>query len=165
MPITIGLFGTCGGSKWRDAFIKEYEAQGISYFNPQVPEWKPEFAVLEAEHLANDEIILFPVTKETYATGSLAETGFSIAQAINLNRSRDVVILIDQLPDSTLKEENPTAYKESARGRALVIQHLKKLKMKNVYVVSTFEQMLRVSLFLHNAATIRDQVKEFSLGE
>ena len=73
--MTIGLFGTCGNSKWRDSFIKDYEKEGIDYYNPQVDNWKPEDAKVEAEHLANDKIILFPVTRETSGLGSLVTVG------------------------------------------------------------------------------------------
>ena len=62
----IGLFGTCGGSKWRDEFMAAYEERGINFFNPQVADWTPECAEIEADHLVNDDVILFPVTNETF---------------------------------------------------------------------------------------------------
>lgn len=31
MKNTIGLFGTCGNSTWRTAFINEYKAKGIPF--------------------------------------------------------------------------------------------------------------------------------------
>ncbi len=158
--ITIGLFGTCGNSCWRDPFMQRYEEEGIPYFNPQVIEWKEEDAVKEAEHLANDQIILFPITDETYATGSLSEVGFSILQAIRMDDRRDFVVMIQQ----SLKEElaDQTARKESLRARALVLQHLKKLRLKNLYVVSNFEDMLEVSLQLHKAASICEPLTKFN---
>ena len=71
-----GLFGTCGTTTWRQEFIDAYKDFAIDYFNPQVADWNPELAVLEAQHLVHDDIIVFPVTAQTYGTGSLAETGF-----------------------------------------------------------------------------------------
>jgi len=84
--ITIGLFGTCGNSQWRVPFMKKYNERCIEFFNPVVPDWKPENAEIEAEHLILDEVVLFPVTNETLATGSLAEVcfTFSIFHIINL---------------------------------------------------------------------------------
>ena len=82
---TIGLFGTCGKSTWRKPFIERFNALKIPYFNPQVENWTPECTDIEAEHLANDGVILFPITDETTATGSLAETGFSIVTHPQLN--------------------------------------------------------------------------------
>ena len=92
--LVIGMFGTCGKSRWREPFFERYQKESIEFFNPQVADWKPEDAVKEAEHLANDEVILFPVTSETYATGSLSEVGFSILQAIRLDDRRDFVVMI-----------------------------------------------------------------------
>jgi len=146
---TIGLFGTCGGSKWRDAFIAEYENKGIQYFNPQVDDWKPELAQIEASHLANDEIILFPVTDETYGTGSLAESGFSILQALK-NLNREFIIFIAPGLQEHLVKENPVCAKESLRARKLVNAHLAEIKLDNVHVCSNLDEMLAKSLELVN---------------
>lgn len=159
----IGLFGTCGGSKWRDRFIEVYKSKKINYFNPNVPDWKPELAVVEAKHLASDQIVLFPITNETYATGSLAETGFSILNAIKLDDRRDFVIMVSQDLKPELMESNPLAAKESLRARALVKEHLKKLGFSNLFVVETLDEMLEVSLTLWNSHQIRKKVKKYSI--
>ena len=158
--VTIGLFGTCGGSVWRDTFMKRYEQEGIAFFNPVVEDWDPSMAEVEAENLANDEIILFPVTKESYGSGSLAEVGFSILQAIRLDDRRDFVILIDMDLDESL--DDPIARKDSIRARALVKQHLKKQRLKNVYLVESLEEMLEVSVQLHEAASIHSGLRRFN---
>lgn len=160
---TIGLFGTCGKSAWRKNFITKYEELNISFFNPQVEKWDASMAAIEAEHLAEDEIILFPVTAETYGTGSLAETGFSILQAINLEKNREFILLIDLFPEESLKE-NMELYKESCRARALVIQHLKKLKLKNVYVVDNMDDMLNISIELFKVCELKKSLNKFNLG-
>jgi hypothetical protein len=149
--VCIGLFGTCNGSRWREEhFYPTYTdrglVEGINFYNPQVEDWKPEDAVIEAEHLANDQVILFPVTCESYGIGSLAEVGFSILNAIRLDDRRDFIIMIQLDLLSCLKEENPSAAKESQRARALVSQHLKKIRLGNLYVVDTFDEMLELSL-------------------
>lgn len=158
--LTVGLFGTCGKSRWREAFIKKYQEESIPFFNPQVEAWTAENALLEAEHLANDEIIVFPITSETYGTGSLSEVGFSILQAIKLDERRDFVIMIEQKLDDNLSDL--VARKESLRARALVSQHLKKLHLKNIYVVSSLEEMLSVSIQLYRAAQIRSPLSRFN---
>jgi hypothetical protein len=157
----IGLFGTCGKSKWRDRFIAKYEELGYDYFNPQVENWDPSMADEEARHLADDEVILFPVTGETYATGSLSEVGFSILQAISLDDRRDFIIMIEMELEEHLKE-NPTMYQETLRSRALVKQHLKKQRLGNLYVVESLEQMLEVSLVLYENALKRAPLKKFN---
>ena len=158
---TIGLFGTCGNSTWRQQFIELYNQYEIKYFNPQKDNWNPEDAIDEAKHLANDEIILFPITSETYATGSLAEVGFSILQAIKLDDRREFVVLIDSNLDEKLKED-VIAAKESIRARALVKEHLKKLRLSNLYLVETLDEMLEVSLNLYKASEIRVSFKHLN---
>ena len=159
--ICVGLFGTCGNSKWRDSFINKYKEKEYDFFNPNKEDWKPEDAEIEAEHLVNDEIILFPITGETYATGSLAEVGFSILNAIKLNERRDFIIMIDNNLDEGLKNDS-LIYKESIRARAIVKQHLKKMQLANLYIVENLDQMLEVSLCLYEANLSRLRVSKFS---
>lgn len=175
--LCIGLFGTCGGSQWRERlFIPAYEKAGIEYYNPQVEDWDPSLAEVEAEHLANDAIILFPVTSETYAFGSLAETGFSMLNAIDLDDRREFVIYIAQEIDAVdpkgsrlddrLNDDgsrNPSSKaKDSLRTRALVKQHLRKLRLPNVYVVDSLEEMLEVSMKLWESVRIRYPLRELN---
>jgi len=161
VSITIGLFGTCGGSKWRDRFMQVYAEKGIDFYNPNMSGRTPEMKLAEGRHLAEDQIILFPVTDETYATGSLSEVGFSILQAIKINNRRDFVIMIAQDLQPKLKEE-PLMAKESLRARALVSVHLRKLEMSNLYLVDTLDEMLEASLILHKAATLRETLAKYN---
>jgi hypothetical protein len=130
--------------------MRHYDELGISYYNPQVENWTPQDAVIEAEHLINDQIILFPVTGETYGTGSLAETGFSILSAIRANDQRYVIIYIDPVVDAELAGANAALAKESIRSRALVLAHLKKLNLPNVFQVKSLESMRYMSVMLHD---------------
>lgn len=155
----IGLFGTCGGSRWREPFMARYAELGIQFFNPQVDDWKPEDAEIEAEHLAEDAIILFPITGETYGTGSLAETGFSALQAIKLNCHRDFVVMIERELNPSLDDE--VARKESLRSRALVRKHLEKLDIASLYVVDSLDDMLELSVELHAIAIARQRAERF----
>lgn len=159
MP-TIGLFGTCGGSKWRDPFKLEYAEKGISYFDPNKIDWKEEDAKEEARHLAEDDIILFPITNETYGTGSLSEVGFSILNAIRLDKQRHFVVMIEH---ELLPELNDViARKESLRSRALVIEHLKRQRLKNLYLVETLEKMLEISLVLFDIAEKQEGLSKYN---
>ncbi len=160
---TVGMFGTCGGSKWREKFIQTCEEKGISYFNPQVDNWTPELADLEAEHLVEDGIILFPVTGETYGTGSLAETGFSIFQAIRSNSERYIVLFVADDLDPALKVNDEIAYKESIRARKLVKAHLRKNKAPGVFVVDSLEAMHEAMLSLHQSMQLIEKVRAISL--
>ncbi len=156
MKLTIGMFGTCGGSQWREPMIAKFKEQGIDYFNPQVANWTAECAIAEAAHLAEDAVIMFPVTGETTGVGSLAEVGFSILNAIRLDNQRDFVIMIEPDLTEALKESIPPAQaKESIRARALVSKHLELLRLSNLYIVHSFEEMYEVGVSLYKAAQIR----------
>lgn len=160
MDNTIGLFGTCGVSRWRDSFIAEYDKLGIPYFNPNVAFWKPELAIVEAEHLANDNIILFPITSEEYSLGSLSEVGFSVLNALKLDSQRDFIVLIDQHLDDSLVDAGKREM--SINARALVLQHLLKQRLANVYIVDDLTTMLTVSLTLYKANLLRKEVRKYS---
>lgn len=194
LNVTIGLFGTCDGVPWRVPFIEEYQKRGIEFYNPEVPPgmWDPKMADVEAEHLATDDIILFPVLSGSWGWGSLGETGFSVRQALDLNLNRSVVVLVDRevsqavkdreleflqggawekvekhlvLADMAplagifpyLKEANvevlkfviENMVKANNRARRLVTSHLAQVKSDKVYVVDSLDEMLEISLLLH----------------
>ena len=163
--ITIGLFGTCGNSQWRTPFIEHYERRGIAYFNPVVPNWDESCAAVEAEHLVEDEIILFPVTDETTGFGSLGEVGFSINQAITSNDERFVVVYIAPGVNDDVREADAKAAKESCKARALVLAHLRKQyhKYPNVFVVESLDDMLNASSFLYDAMNSIRAAKQFTV--
>jgi hypothetical protein len=159
----IGLFGTCGGSRWREQFMDAYREVGIEFFNPQVDDWKPEDAIIEAEHLAEDMIILFPITGETTGLGSLSELGFSILNCLKPDDRRDIVVYIsDTLEPSVIDSITPQHKKDSIRARALAKEHLKKLKINNLYIVDSFEEMFEVSVILWNSAMMRVSLQRFN---
>lgn len=168
MSLCIGLFGTCGSTTWRqDLFIPEYEKRNICYYNPQVEDWRPEDAEIEAEHLANDQIILFPITNETYGLGSLSEVGFSILNAIKLDDRRDFVVLIDPVVNTSIDFDwDEKLVKESIKMRALVKQHLIKLNYSNVYYVQALDEMLELSIVLYsNRLRIQPYSEKFGLNK
>jgi hypothetical protein len=131
--------------------MARYTQLGIRYFNPQVENWNPEFAAVEARHLVEDELILFPVTNETLGAGSLAETAFSILETLRSDANRFLVFYIapDLSPELTAQDAQGAA--ASVRVRALVRAHLLAKRHPTVLVVQSLEQMLEVSLLLHHA--------------
>jgi hypothetical protein len=149
---TIGLFGTCGSSKWRDNFVSLYTEFGVNYFNPLVEDWDPSLAEIEAYHLMNDEIILFPVTDETYGVGSLSEIGFSILTSLKRDVNKHVVIYIaPKVDESKLASVDKQALKDSNNARVLVAAHLRANPMANVHIVDSLAEMLNVSTMLYAA--------------
>ena len=152
--ICIGLFGTCDNSTWRDAFKAKYAELGIECFDPNKDDWADhaeKYAREEAEHLAEDEIILFPVLGWSLGLGSLSEMGFGPLRALRNNKNRSFVVLIDKELDERLKDVDPERRRDSERGRKLVRAHFAKLDLPNMYLVDTLDQMMEVSLDLHVA--------------
>ncbi len=146
----VGLFGTCGNSRWRDVFIQRYAQEGITYFNPQVEAGTGHAGLVDAEnqHFVEDAIILFPVTDETTGQGSLAEIGFSIANALRSNANRFFVFLIeDECHDPNACEK---AKADSGRSRRLVKSKLSQdaATLDNIFLVESLDDMLVVSLKL-----------------
>jgi hypothetical protein len=156
---TVGLFGTCGGSSWRDSFMNLFDDLGIPYFNPQVDNWTPELAEVEAWHLANDRLILFPVTGETFGFGSLAETGFSVQSALAYNANRFVVLYIEPEVCTELKTKEPEQADASRRARKLALAHLAQVKNPNVFVATSLENMRQKAVRLYAALEILDQAR------
>jgi hypothetical protein len=147
--LCIGLFGTCDKNRWRDPFMAAYDQKGIEYFNPMVDDWHPGMVPLEAKHLAEDDIVLFSILGWSYAEGSLSEIGFGMLKAMRQNRWRSFVFLIE----TTLHERltDPDRCKASLRARKLLLGHLKELGSENIYLVSSLEGMLEVSMDLYDA--------------
>ncbi len=152
--ICIGMFGTCDNSDWRQFFKDIYNQAGIEYFDPNKEDWSAHadrYAREEAEHLANDEIILFPVLGWSLGQGSLSEMGFGPLRALRNNKNRSFIVLVDQELHERLDDEDAARRKDSLRSRKLVLAHLKQLDLSNIYIVDNLDQMLAVSLEVHAA--------------
>lgn len=120
----VGLFGTCGNSTWREGVIKSLDQAGVGYFNPQVKEWTPECAKVESENLVKDKVILFVITAETEAYGSLAETGWAAVSA--LLTGRKVGYMLEM-----------TGNKDPDRARKLVQSHITQITSQMPSVAGT----------------------------
>lgn len=155
--ICIGLFGTCDNVKWRDKFIECYNLYNIDYFNPMVDNWNIDLIPNEAEHLKEDEIILLPVLKESYGFGSLNEIAFGPLKTFSQNKNRSFVILIEKILSKELQDSDEVKANLSKNSRSLVSGHLKELGLKNVYLASSLEEMLEISLKLYS---IHSQLQE-----
>jgi len=148
--ITVGLFGTCGNSKWRDKFMVEYKAKGIDYFNPDAgDDWHPGMIADENKHLQEDNIILFPVTDETLGLGSLGEIGFSVLNAyrnINKGSGQYLIAMIDD--ECNDKQATDKERDHSVKTRKLTKSKLVDIEHPNVFVVKDIESMRKASISL-----------------
>ncbi|KWU23388.1 hypothetical protein [Burkholderia cenocepacia] len=149
--MNIGLFGTCGGSAWREPFMAAYRELGIPFFNPQ-GDPNGSSTALEAWHLENDKVLLFPVTDESYGEESLLKSGFTVLNTVQEENSlRFVVVYIAPDVNDVLRVQDPPAAEESRRSRQRVKAHLESVRHPNVFVVANLGEMLDVSLKLFAA--------------
>lgn len=149
----VGLFGTCGDSTFRkDLFIPTYEERGIDYYNPQVDDWKPEYALEETDHLTHDVIQCWPVLSSTYGSSSLTEQGYSIAASMRAATplQKSIIAMIEMGLSDTLTDE--VARKESLRARIHGSTHMGESESPSLYIVSSLEEMLEASIGLYGAA-------------
>lgn len=106
---TVGLFGTCGGSRWRDSFKAKLAAMRLDCFDPQVmPEthgraWCEADIESELRHLDNDDILLFKVTGETASHVTLLE----VLRTIRQPRQFVIVVIEDLAVDYRDFEGDP----------------------------------------------------------
>ena len=116
---TVGLFGTCGDSRWReDVAIPLLEKANVSYFNPVVKDWNEEAMKNEAHHAANDQVIMLVITGETTAIASMAESGWVALQCVLTGRS--LIVVLEDMPT-----EDPALRINKVRN--LLRQHISKL--------------------------------------
>lgn len=121
----IGLFGTCGDSKWREEIaIPAIEAAGKKYFNPVVADWNEDAMRNEAAHAASDKVILLVLTGETTGIASMAESGWLALQA-NL-RGQDLILVIEDMPNDPLKAADGSDLRIN-KTRKLLRQHISAL--------------------------------------
>jgi hypothetical protein len=162
MKQCIGLFGTCGSSKWRDGIIKDFKKEGINYFNPLVKNWTSENAGIETIHLAEDSILLFSITSETYGVASLAEVGYAILRAVLAHDRRDIIVMIDMKLSKELMANKDRA-KESLRLRTLVLTHLKMQELSNIYLVDNLDDMALIAKNIYKSNILRNKTASFSI--
>ncbi|HZW71659.1 MAG TPA: nucleoside 2-deoxyribosyltransferase domain-containing protein [Hanamia sp.] len=64
------LGGTCNGSNWRDALIKDLK---IDYFHPCADDWTPEMMKEEIKQRAECDFCLYVITPKMTGVYSIAE--------------------------------------------------------------------------------------------
>lgn len=153
--ITIGLFGACGTTTWRNDILAEFKklGDGFNYYNPQLPpgvRWTPSASVEEAKHLASDDVVIFSVTNETYGLRSLAEVGIIISQVIMAQKPRFAIIYVAPEVTTQLMVDDPRMAIESNKTRALLLSHLRQLKHDRVIVITSITDLIHAILDANN---------------
>ena len=146
--ITIGLFGTCGHSKWRFPFIERFQKLGINFFYPIGLEASG--STNYAEHLTGDQIVLFSITEEDYGFKLLHELE-SVVEffAETKDLSRHIVIAINPYLDEELIGKDLQLSLVSEERISFVTSHIRDLQIPNVHMVDSMNEMLEVSIQLY----------------
>ena len=77
--------------------VHAHRQHGVSYFNPQVPNWDPRLIPIEQEAKDRCSVLLFVVSGDTLSVASLVEVAYYIG------RGRKLVLCLNDIPQS----ENP----------------------------------------------------------
>jgi hypothetical protein len=141
--ICVGLFGTCDNIPWRYDFIETLIELDIEFFNPDAGDnWHPGMVDDENHHLMEDDIILFPILKDSLSLGSLGEIGFSVLNVMRniANGSNQYLIIMidDECTDDRKTDDERTA---SVKARKLVKSKVVKVNHPNVFVVGSLVEM------------------------
>lgn len=111
------LGGSCGSTSWRrDIAIPILRQYGVSYFNPQLPNWDTRLIPIENQAKEQSRILLFVVSGDTLSVASMVEIAYY------LGRGRKMVLCINDIPQSEDPEVDgmklsQRALKDYNRGR------------------------------------------------
>merc|ERR1712032_1767928 len=90
--VDVFLGGSCNPTTWRaDVAVPMLIHKGVTFFNPQVDDWKPELVEIEAAAKARAKILLFVIDAQTRAISSMVEAAELVASG------RNVVIVIQYM--------------------------------------------------------------------
>ena len=124
--VTIGLFGTCGGSRWRERFIERYNKECISFFNPQVAEAasSPATGTITATVASNITITILGTCNNDNTCDSDATAGFG---TITAGTAADSNVQVQSLSNDLItlaigrKRSNPTTTLASSSDTSINI--------------------------------------------
>lgn len=163
---TIGLFGTCGSSTWRQEFVEHCKLNKISFYNPQLGEgeWNPDFAneyvQQEHFHLANDDIVVFAITNETTAPVSLSEFAFSIMDVVRSLKNRHIIMYIAE--DCVDPKASIDAINASIKARKTVLPKMEKLSTETdcVYLCSNLKDLFSLTFEIESMLRIQTSINK-----
>ena len=136
------LGGSCNPTTWRkDIAIPRLEAEGISFYNPQVEDWHEGLVQLEAEAKAESEILLFVIDKDTRAIASILEaTEYTVA-------GRNVFLVVDNMVDGVeVDGEQITGRQLKDLNRARAYLRDLASRHSNAMVFETIEQAVHAAV-------------------
>ncbi|XP_052259299.1 uncharacterized protein LOC127863717 isoform X3 [Dreissena polymorpha] len=97
------LGGSCNPTKWRaEIAIPFFKENGITFYNPQVQNWKPELMELEAQAKQMADIMFFVIDSKTRAISSMIEVAYLVAT------QRQVVVTMCEYKSSNICVDSET---------------------------------------------------------
>lgn len=103
------LGGSCDPTTWRrDKAIPLLEAEGGTYYNPQVDEWSEDLLAIEAEAKLRSAVLLFVLDSQTRALATLNE----IIEFAVRGRQK-VIVVMDFVSPGTEVEGQPLTPEEA----------------------------------------------------
>ena len=119
---SVGLFGSCGPSRWRqDIAIPMLAAAGVSYFNPVVDNWTSDCMAIEAYHKDHDTNILLVIDRATLGIASMVEAAFLIGK-----KRPNMVFVVDELRMSDFPAVDADDIGEINSARRLILDLARK---------------------------------------
>jgi len=149
------LGGSCNPTTWRQEMaIPHLKAWGITYFNPQVPQWGPE--LMEKEHHAKQtaEVLFFVIDRQTRSVATIIEAAYYTAA------QKKFVLVIDPYegPGQIIQGEpiSQQEYEDLATGQ-LVLQDM--VERLGIPVFSSIRSALECT-----AKILREKISVQELG-
>lgn len=116
--LEVFLGGACGITKWRETLaIPIFREAGITFYNPQLEDWKPDMVVVEAIAKEKCAVLLFVVGSETRGIASMIEATQFICEG------REVVLVLEDVIEGfeiSGESIHPLEAKDLNRGRAYI---------------------------------------------
>lgn len=116
VTIEVFLGGACGSTEWRTSItVPILISKGVTFYNPQVEEWRPDMVVVEAIVKERCAVLLFVVGEETRGVASMIEAAQYICEG------RHVVLVLKDTKVGSMIEGEQVSVSEARdlnRGRA-----------------------------------------------
>ena len=146
--VNVFLGGSCNPTTWRtDIAIPFLKKHGITFYNPQVDDWRPELMAMEAEAKDKADILLFVIDNQTRSTASMVEVAYLAG------RGRKLVLVM-----------RPFGQNACVAGESLSASELKELQrsrddlaeMMKLHDIPVFSDMHSALAFTRNQLQNKD---------
>lgn len=133
----VGLYGsTHASAKWRkeQVWLRVFQERQVTSFDPQICDWDPSFATIEADILANASVIVIRLENNELLNGSLgsiAEIGLALTSAAL--RGQIVIVSIEEGLLTSLNESG-----------AIAQYMMLEMSLENVEKVAELNGLLRI---------------------